>query len=73
MESSATKTQTPASSPKADASFPYEAQSEHWNVDFSNSKEVYQGSALPVWILAGWAIFIIWAIIYIMAGARTAF
>lgn len=52
---------------------PYEPQSEHWDADFGNSKEVYQGTALPAWILAGWAIFIIWAIIYLTAGVRTTF
>lgn len=55
------------------SSFPYEAPSEHWNVDFANSHEVYEGAELPVWILAGWAVFIIWAIIYLTAGARTTF
>lgn len=73
MESSGSEASTPATSPKAESAFPYEAQTDHWDADFSNSREVYQGSALPVWILAGWAVFIIWAIIYLMAGARTAF
>ena len=54
-------------------SFPYEEQTEHWDADFANSHEVYEGTALPVWILAGWAIFIIWAIVYLTAGARTTF
>ena len=53
--------------------FPYEPQSDHWDVNFGNSNEVYEGSDLPIWILAGWAIFIIWAVIYLIAGTRTAF
>ncbi len=58
---------------KQDSYFPYAAQSEHWNADFANSKEVYEGSALPLWILAGWAVFIIWAIAYLTIGVRTTF
>lgn len=54
-------------------SFPVEAQTEHWEVDFSDSKQVYEGMSLPVWILAGWAVFIIWAVIYLTAGVRTTF
>ena len=53
--------------------FPHEIPSEHWNADFGDSKQVYQGSDLPVWILAGWAIFIIWAIVYLVFGLPTAF
>ena len=53
--------------------FPHETPSEHWNVDFTDSKQAYQGSDLPVWILAGWAIFIIWALVYLIAGLPTAF
>ena len=48
--------------------FPHEAPSDHWNVDFGDGKKVYEGSALPVWILAGWAIFILWAVIYLVSG-----
>lgn len=73
MEQSVTEAPTQADNKPADQPFPYEAQSDHWDADFSNSKEVYQGMALPVWILAGWAVFIIWAIVYLTAGARTAF
>ena len=53
--------------------FPYEAASEHWDVDFGNPKEVYEGSDLPLWILAGWAVFIIWAVIYLIVGLRAGF
>ncbi len=53
--------------------FPHETPGEHWDVDFGDSKQAYQGSDLPVWILAGWAIFIIWALIYLIAGLPTAF
>ncbi len=51
--------------------FPYEAPSEHWAVDFSDSEKVYQGSDLPIWILAGWAVFILWAVVYLFAGLET--
>lgn len=73
MEETVMEAQTQAQPKNVDPGFPYEVQSEHWDADFSNSKEVYQGAALPVWILAGWTVFIIWAIVYLMAGARTAF
>jgi hypothetical protein len=53
--------------------FPHETPTEHWDADFGDSKQVYQGSDLPVWILAGWAVFIIWAVIYLLAGLPTAF
>ncbi|RME69642.1 MAG: hypothetical protein D6784_18090 [Chloroflexi bacterium] len=53
--------------------FPHEAPSEHWNVDFGDGKQVYEGSALPIWLLAGWATFILWAVIYLVAGLPTAF
>ena len=73
MEQATMEAKSPTNNKSAEPAFPYEAQSDHWDADFSNSKEVYQGAALPVWILAGWAVFIIWAIVYLMAGARTAF
>jgi hypothetical protein len=57
----------------SDQMFPYEQPTEHWNIDFADSKQTYQGSDLPVWILAGWAIFILWAVIYLIAGLPTAF
>ena len=48
--------------------FPHEVPSEHWQADFSDSRQVYQGSRLPVWLLAGWATFIIWALVYLYFG-----
>jgi hypothetical protein len=50
------------------ALFPHEVPSKHWQADFSDSRQVYQGSALPIWILAGWAAFIIWALVYLYFG-----
>lgn len=50
------------------AMFPHEVPTEHWNADFGNPKQVYQTSDLPIWILAGWAAFIIWAVVYLYAG-----
>lgn len=55
------------------ALFPHEIPSEHWDADFGDSKQVYQGSDLPMWILAGWAAFILWAVIYLVSGLPTAF
>ena len=55
------------------AFFPHEIPSEHWNPDFGDSKQVYQGTELPIWLLAGWAAFIIWAVIYLVTGLPTAF
>ena len=52
----------------ADAAFPHVRPYEHWDADFSNPKEVYEGSSLPIWILAGWAAFIIWAVAYLVFG-----
>jgi hypothetical protein len=53
--------------------FPHETPSDHWEVDFGDGHQVYQGSELPVWILAGWVVFIIWAIVYLVSGLPTAF
>ena len=53
--------------------FPHEKPSEHWDIDFSDSKQSYEGADLPVWILAGWAAFIIWAVVYLYSGLPTAF
>jgi len=55
------------------ALFPHEIPTPHWDVDFSNNKQTYEGSALPIWILAGWAVFILWAIVYLVIGLPTAF
>jgi tryptophan-rich sensory protein len=38
----------------------------------STTKQTYQGAELPIWLLAGWAIFILWAIIYLMSGLPSA-
>jgi hypothetical protein len=51
--------------------FPHESPSEHWDVNFGDSKQVYQGADLPIWILAGWAAFIIWAVVYLISGLPT--
>lgn len=48
--------------------FPHEIPGEHWEADFGDSKAVYQGADLPLWILAGWAVFIIWGIAYLVSG-----
>ena len=53
--------------------FPHDAPLEHWDADFGDSKEVYEGTALPLWLLAGWAIFILWAVAYLAFGLPTAF
>jgi hypothetical protein len=53
------------------ALFPHEVPSEHWDADFADSRQVYQGSALPIWLLAGWAIFIVWALVYLYFGLST--
>ena len=55
------------------AIFPHEVPSEHWDVDFGDSKQVYEGADLPIWLLAGWAIFILWAVIYLVSGLPGAF
>lgn len=52
--------------------FPHERPTEHWEADFTDPKAVYEGTALPIWLLAGWAIFIIWAVIYLVSGLPTA-
>ncbi len=51
--------------------FPHEVPSEHWKVDFGDNRQVYQGSTLPIWLLAGWATFIIWALVYLYFGLTT--
>lgn len=55
------------------ALFPHERPTEHWNIDFGNSKQTYEGTDLPVWILAGWAVFIIWGVVYLISGLPGAF
>jgi hypothetical protein len=56
-----------------DSMFPHELPSEHWGVDFGDSKQTYEGMALPIWLLAGWAAFIIWAVVYLVSGLPGAF
>ena len=48
--------------------FPHQIPTEHWKADFADPKTVYQGAELPVWILAGWAVFILWALVYLWFG-----
>ena len=55
------------------AMFPHEMPSEHWDADYGDSKQVYQGTDLPIWLLAGWAAFIIWAVVYLVSGLPGAF
>lgn len=50
------------------ALFPHEIPSEHWDADYGDSKQAYQGTTLPLWLLAGWAAFIIWALVYLYYG-----
>ncbi len=50
------------------ALFPYEQQTEHWNIDFNDTNQSYEGSDLPWWVLVGFAVYIIWAIIYFIAA-----
>ncbi len=73
-EAAVTET-TPLETPEipSGAGFPHEVPSEHWQADFGDSKQVYEGSALPIWILAGWATFILWAVIYLISGLPGAF
>lgn len=51
--------------------FPHETPTDHWDINFGDSEQVYQGTDLPVWILAGWAAFIIWAVVYLISGLPT--
>ncbi len=53
--------------------FPYEKATEHWDIDFNDTNKSYEGSELPLWILAGWAMFILWAVVYLIAGLPSAF
>ena len=64
--------QTPTGSPSTTL-FPHEAPTEHWDIDYNDSKQSYQGTDLPIWLLAGWAAFIIWAVVYLISGLPTAF
>lgn len=48
--------------------FPYVDNKQHWNIDFNDTKQSYEGSALPAWVLAGFAIYIIWAAIYLIVA-----
>jgi hypothetical protein len=53
--------------------FPYEPPTEHWDVDFGDNQQTYEGTELPIWLLAGWAAFILWAVIYLISGLPGAF
>lgn len=53
--------------------FPYEPPTEHWDVDFGDNKQTYEGTELPIWLLAGWAAFVLWAVIYLISGLPGAF
>ena len=66
--------QPPAEAPgQSRLDFPYEAQTEHWEIDFGDSHKTYEGSELPLWLLAGWAAFILWAVAYLISGLPDAF
>lgn len=52
--------------------FPHEVPTEHWDADFGDGRQVYEGSELPIWILAGWAVFILWAVVYLLFAVRFA-
>jgi hypothetical protein len=68
-----TAEETAAPSDEGRYMFPHEAPIEHWEADFGDSKQVYEGTALPLWLLAGWAVFILWAVVYLLFGLPTAF
>ena len=75
-EDAVTETAAPEAMPPAGDDrylFPHEAPGGHWEADFGDSKQVYEGTALPIWLLAGWAIFILWAVVYLLFGLPTAF
>jgi hypothetical protein len=50
--------------------FPYIDNARHWDVDFNDTHQSYEGDALPGWLLAGWAAFIVWAIAYLILALR---
>lgn len=64
--------QSETSSAQTRPAFPHEIPTEHWEADFADPKQVYEGTALPIWLLAGWAVFIIWAVVYLVSGLPTA-
>jgi hypothetical protein len=48
--------------------FPYVDNRDQWDIDFNDTKQSYEGSELPGWVLAGFAIYILWAIVYLIAA-----
>ncbi|MFN8446845.1 MAG: hypothetical protein U0175_38985 [Caldilineaceae bacterium] len=46
--------------------FPYVDNARHWDIDFNDTSQSYEGSALPPWILGGFAIFVLWSIVYMV-------
>ncbi len=48
--------------------FPYVDNKKHWEIDFNDTKQSYEGSALPPWVLAGFAVYIIWAAVYLIVA-----
>ncbi len=51
-----------------DTLFPYVDNKKHWDIDFNDTNQSYEGSALPAWVLAGFAIYIIWAATYLIVA-----
>lgn len=48
--------------------FPYVDNKKHWDIDYNDTSQSYEGSALPAWILAGFAVFVLWAIVYLLVA-----
>lgn len=48
--------------------FPYVDNKQHWDIDYNDTKYSYEGSALPAWVLAGFAVYVLWSIIYLIVA-----
>lgn len=45
--------------------FPYVDNTQHWDIDYNDTSQSYEGSALPPWILGGFTLFVLWSIVYL--------
>lgn len=48
--------------------FPYIDNSHHWDIDYNDTNQSYEGSVLPPWILGGFAVYVLWSIIYLLVA-----
>ncbi len=61
-----TATKTEYGNELSNTYFPYVDNKQHWDIDYNDTNHSYEGSALPAWVLAGFAVYVLWSIIYLI-------